>query len=514
MTTNAARVLAEVAAAQTRLAQIDKPTRLLDVRLAGIDQPVSLKMELESVIRSYKWRGAGNAMMYNAGQGDMRTVVTASAGNHAQGVARVARTLGVHANIYMPVSTPQMKQDAVREFGGDNVTIYLVGDTYNQAADAAHEMADGRSDKYVYVPAFDNLHTIAGQATMGAEIVNSGQGPYDVAFLQIGGGGMAAGVSAVLRDAYPNMKIIGVEGVDQACMKAAFDAGRLVTLPRVDGFCDGTAVTQAGEVCFDVCRETLDGIMTVTNGDIHGAMEEMYRLTRTVPEPSGAMGLAGLLKWKGMHPDEARGARMLTVISGANMDFNKLSLLFNTAADSTQNRRHLRLAIGEEKGSLLDLANTCFRDVDIKGFHYGKIDQVNAWPVIAFDADDAKMRQIAACLKDNDVSYEDVTGAVDAGRVHYDARLFSNPLMLEVEFPERKGALREFMRVVQPHANMCYFDYRYAGDMQSRALMGFEFPSSERHSSFMDAVREAPVTVRPLDPQASARMLYVSRGPV
>lgn len=512
MTMSAARVLAEVQQAQTRLARfVPAPTPFEAVSLPGLSLPVFLKREDISPVRSYKWRGAFNRMMHLAENGDSRPVVTASAGNHAQGVAWAARMLGMQANIYMPVSTPMVKQQAVRMHGGANVHVELVGDTYNQAADAAHAQAERTGE--IYVPAFDNLHTIAGQATMGTEIVASNAGPFDVAFLQIGGGGMAAGVSSVLRAAYPGIKLIGVEGEGQACMKASLDASRLITLNQVDGFCDGTAVTRPGDLCFDVCRETLDQVITVSNGDVHSAMKMMWDTTRSIPEPSGAMGLAGLMQWSGLHP-EARDARMMTVISGANMDFNKLRDLFSGAAENTKGRRHMRLTIGEQNGSLVELAETCFSDVNIIGFQYGKVDHVNAWPVIVFDADDAKMASITSCLKATGVAYEDITGAPDANVIHYDARLFSNPLVLQVSFPERKGALREFMRAVRPHANMCYFNYQYTGDVQSTALMVFEFKSGDQHAPFLDAIRHSPVTFRPVDDRVRARMLYNAPGPV
>ena len=502
-------LMAQIHRAGDRVYAVNPPTRLEEIHLPALAGSIHLKREDLSAVRSYKWRGAFNLMSQLSEEGRSNPVVTASAGNHAQGVALAARLLGLRASIYMPETTPEVKKQAVRRHGGEAVSIILTGDTYDQAAAAAKRMAVERHQ--VYIPAFDNIHTIAGQGTMGTEIVNSGAGPFDLAFLQIGGGGMAAGVSTVLRRAYPGIRIIGVEGENQASMRASFRAGAPVTLSHVDSFCDGTAVTRPGDLCFRFCRENLQGILTVSNADIHAAMEAMWNATRAIPEPSGAMGLAGLMRYARENPQAIEGRKVITVISGANMDFHKLGAVFGGNAASTQNRKHLRFEIGEQRGSLLDLVETHFSDVNISAFQYGKVDPDKAWPVIAFDADDKRLAHITARLDNAGVPFQDVTLQDDASNriVPYNPYLFRNPLLLHVAFPERQGALREFLRVAQPEAaNLCYFNYTYGGDMVGNAVIGFEFDSPSMHQTFMDKVAEASASCRPVETGVSKRMLF------
>ena len=228
------------------------------LNLPGPGPEILVKRDDLSAVKSYKWRGACNRMAVLSPAEAARGVVTASAGNHAHGVALAARTLGIRARIYMPRSTPKVKQNAVRHHGGDFVEIHLSGDSYDEAVSAAR--ADEVASGAVYVHAYDDIMVMAGQGTLADEIVLSGRGPFDAAYLQIGGGGLAAGVSTRLKTYWPGIEIVGVEGVGQASMKAALAAGRPVALESVDLFCDGTAVRKAGELPFQICQGTLDRV--------------------------------------------------------------------------------------------------------------------------------------------------------------------------------------------------------------------------------------------------------------
>jgi len=212
-----------------------------------------VKREDLSAVKSYKWRGACNRMAVLTPEEKSRGVVTASAGNHAQGVALAARALGLHARVFMPRSTPRVKQQAVRQHGGEHVDIVLAGDSYDEAVAAARE--DERAHGAVYVHAYDDLQVMAGQGTLADEVVLSGHGPFDAAYLQVGGGGMIAGVSAWLKTYWPALHIVGVEGAGQASLAAARAAGHPVPLDQLDIFCDGTAVRQAGSLPFEACQE-------------------------------------------------------------------------------------------------------------------------------------------------------------------------------------------------------------------------------------------------------------------
>ena len=220
-------------------------------------------------------------------------VITASAGNHAQGVALSAKKLGAQARIYMPPSTPKMKQDSVRRLGSDHVEIVLLGDSYDQASAEAKRVSEAEAITYIH--AYDDLQVMAGQGTIADEIIMSGKGPFDVVFLQIGGGGLAGSVGAWLKQVNPETRIIGVEGDRQASMAAAIRAGKPEELDYVDVFCDGTAVKKVGELTYPVCREVVDEFMTVTNEEVSAAIEILWKTSRVIAEPSGAMGLAAVL---------------------------------------------------------------------------------------------------------------------------------------------------------------------------------------------------------------------------
>jgi threonine dehydratase len=300
--------------ARQRVYRAGEPTPLEKLPL-DLPLDVFVKREDISPIKAYKWRGAFNRMALLTDEEKARPVVTASAGNHAQGVALAARILGVKARIYMPRTTPGVKQEAVKRHGGDAVEILLFGDGYDDAFSAAKEYS--RENGAVYIHAYDDIHVMAGQATLADEIVMSGDGPFDIAYLQIGGGGMAAGVANWLKTFNPDIRIIGVEGERQASMKAALAAGEPVRLADLDIFCDGTAVRRAGELPFQVCRELLDDIVTVSNEDVSDAIRIFWERLRCLQEPSGAMGLAGLLK----DAPTRGGSRALVVGCGANLDF-------------------------------------------------------------------------------------------------------------------------------------------------------------------------------------------------
>ncbi|MEM6884260.1 MAG: pyridoxal-phosphate dependent enzyme, partial [Verrucomicrobiota bacterium] len=254
----------EILRARGRVYHFGETTPLESLDMDGVD--LWVKREDLSPIKAYKWRGACNRMAVLTDAEKENGVVTASAGNHAQGVALAAQELQINARIFMPRSTPGVKQEAVLRLGGSWVAIELSGDSYDEAVSAARSYQQDTGA--VYVHAYDDLQVIAGQGTLADEVVLSGKGPFDVAYLQIGGGGLAAGVSEWLRAYWPEMEIVGVEGEGQACMQAALKQGEPCQLAQLDIFCDGTAVRQAGALPFEVCQRTLDRVVTVSNNEV------------------------------------------------------------------------------------------------------------------------------------------------------------------------------------------------------------------------------------------------------
>lgn len=475
----------EILFARERVYRFGQPTPLETIILPGGPE-VWVKREDLSAVKSYKWRGACNRMAVLAPEEASRGVVTASAGNHAQGVALAARALGIHARVYMPRSTPRVKQGAVRQHGGEWVEIRLAGDSYDEAVHAAR--ADEAESGATYVHAYDDLRVMAGQGTLADEIVLSGHGPFDAAFLQIGGGGMAAGVSNWLKTYWPGIKIVGVEGVGQASMKAALAEGRPVALDQVDLFCDGTAVRTAGESPYRILRDTLDRIDTVTNAEVSRAIRVLWESLRCVSEPSGALGLAAVLQQR----EALAGKRVLVVVSGSNVDFLQLGLIARSQGASSQTSRTLRVRIPERPGTMLHLLDTGFAGIDIIDFQYGKTSETEAWPIFTLAADDpAVLAAVPGKLEDAGFVWEEVTGAIDVDfrAIPLRGDLLRHPAFLRLEFYERPGALHDFLASrVADKANLCYFNYRQSGERIGRALIGLDFATTEERGALLATI--------------------------
>jgi len=477
----------EILLARRRIYEIGEATPLHSIILKDPDLEIFVKREDLSAIHAYKWRGAYNRMAQLNADELAGGVVTASAGNHAQGVALAARKLGTHAIIYMPLSTPRMKQVAVQRHGGDCVEIRLHGDSYDSASTAAHECA--ANDELTYIHAYDDLAVMAGQGTLADEIVMSGKGPFDVVYLQVGGGGMAAATATWLKINFPDIHIVGVEGVDQASMAAAVKAGHPIALEKVDVFCDGTAVRKVGTLTHQICADLVDEWKTVTNDEVSAAIQFLWEQLRCIPEPSGAMGVAAILKQR----EALAGKRVLSILCGANMDFEQLATIARRSAVGAARRRFLKIQIPEKAGAMYGLLEALPDTVSIADFQYGKTDAAMAGPVIGFDLSPMQFAILTQALDDGDYAYNEVTSETDVAfrLIHYQSKLLRYPIFIKLEFHERAGALAEFLRAVSPHSNLCYFNYVYSGERVGRALLGFEFKTSEAHDNFDQALASA-----------------------
>lgn len=477
------RLREEILLARERVYRFGKPTPLERLELPGHGPEIWVKREDLSIVKSYKWRGACNRMAHLSPGEAKRGVVTASAGNHAQGVALAARTLGIHARIHMPRSTPKVKQAAVLNLGGDFVGIHLSGDSYDDALHAALE--HGQRTGAVYIHAYDDLLVMAGQGTLADEVVLSGHGPFDAAFLQIGGGGLAAGVSTWLKTYWPDIAITGVEGAGQASMKAALTAGMPVMLDQVDLFCDGTAVRKVGDLPFEICRKTLQRVETVTNDEVSHAMRLLWEGLRCISEPSGAMGLAAVLK----NREKLAGKRVLVILCGANIDFLQIGLVAQSVGAASQATRTLRVSVAEVPGSMLGLLDSCFAGLNIADFQYGKTGAEHSWPVFTLSADDpAELDEITDKLAAGGYAWQELTGAEDVAfrAIPLRGDLLANPVFLRLDFYERPGALHDFLdQRIRGNANLCYFNYRQSGERIGRALIGLDFPSPFERDALM-----------------------------
>ncbi len=470
----------EILQARQRVYAVGEKTPLQQIQLPGINAVVFAKREDLGPIKAYKWRGAYNCMAKLSPEQRAGGVVAASAGNHGQGVALAASRLGCKAYIFMPRSTPHVKQNAVRFHGGDHVEIILTGDSYDAASSAAHQFAEEKGLTFVHP--YDDLATMGGQGTLADEVVMSGKGPFDRVYLQIGGGGLASGCACWFKKFWPNCRCIGVEGKDQASMKLAKKTGERAELSYVDVFCDGTAVRIAGENTFQLCSDLLDDIVTVSNEEVCQAIRSLWDCMRIAPEPSGAMGLAALMQdWD--HGCIKPGEKCLVIISGANMDFSQLGVIASRSGvrDSNRKLRFLRIPMETKRGQILRYLENIPEGVQLMDVQYGRIDSELQYPVFGVLGTPEQFDEITTRLKKYGLEAQDVTHDEDVAfrLISYDRVHLSHPVFFVIEFPERPGAFLEFMRAIGEYANLCYFNYRYSGESVGRALVGLEFASRE-----------------------------------
>lgn len=296
---------------------LETPLEVAPHLSARLTNTVWLKREDTQPVFSFKLRGAYNKMAHLSASALARGVIASSAGNHAQGVALSARKLGCRAVIVMPTTTPPVKIDAVRLLGAE---VVLHGDSYSDAFDKATELQ--AIEQLTFVHPFDDPDVIAGQGTVAMEILRQQQGPLDAIFVPVGGGGLIAGVAAYVKYLRPEVRIIGVEPEGSSCLLAALRAGERVVLPSVDGFADGTAVAQVGAYGFEICRDLVDEVITVSNDQLCSAIKLIYDDTRSITEPSGALAVAGLREYVTSH--NLRGQTLVAINSGANINFDSL----------------------------------------------------------------------------------------------------------------------------------------------------------------------------------------------
>jgi threonine dehydratase len=475
----------QVMKARTRIYQLYPPTPMESIPMPG-GWTMLLKREDLSEIHSYKWRGAFNFISARLGEARKRGLTAASAGNHAQGVAKSAARLGVKAHLFMPQSAPRLKVEAVSRLGGAMIEIHQEGDAFDDAAEAALKFSESRGT--LFVPPYDDLLIMAGQGVLGDEMMTSPERPQAV-YIQIGGGGLAAGVAAVLKTYDKSIRVIGVEAEGQASMARAFAAGRPEALESVDIFCDGTAVRAAGTLTYSVLSELLDDLVTVSSAEVAQAMEELWRAARALSEPSGAMGLAAARK----HSAELSGRRVGVILSGANMDFRRLGSIARKAGDPTGRESFYQVEIPERKGAMLSFVRTIVSPsgLNISHLMVGQYDSDLAYPVIGFSGPPESFGYLEELLSFAGYKFQNVSQRPDLPfRVApFQPRLFSLPYAAILHFPERPGALAEFLERIAELANISYFNYVTSGEEVGRALAVFSFENSSLRERFLGELK-------------------------
>jgi threonine dehydratase len=461
------------------------PMVRLGQRLGGT--PVLLKREDMQPIFSFKIRGAYNRIARLAPAARAAGIICASAGNHAQGVALSARRLGLRAVIVMPVTTPQIKVDAVRHWGGE---VVLHGDTFDEAYEQAR-LLEAR-DGLTFIHPYDDPDVIAGQGTIGMELLQQHPDPIEAIFVPIGGGGLAAGIASYVKFLRPDTRVIGVEPADAASMQAALAAGRRVALDRVGLFADGVAVRQAGQETFRLCRDLLDGVVTADTDEICAAVKDIFEDLRVIAEPAGALSLAGLKKHAAAHP-QRRGA-LIAINSGANMNFDRLRHVAERAELGEAREILLAVTIPERPGSYRAFIGVLgSRTITEFNYRYAGGSEAHVFVGLKLaDAHRDKAEVIGELVR---LGYGvlDISGN-ETAKLHIRYMVggrapgLADEAIYRFEFPERPGALMQFLDKVGGEWNITLFHYRNHGADYGRVLAGLQVPPADR-ARFTDRLR-------------------------
>jgi len=440
---------------------------------------VWFKREDLQPVFSFKLRGAYNKIAHLSAAVAARGVICASAGNHAQGVALGARRRGVAAVIVMPQTTPTIKVDAVRDLGGE---VVLHGEVFDAAYEHALELCRERGLAFVHP--FDDPDVIAGQGTIGMEILRQSGGEIDAIFVPVGGGGLIGGIAAVVKQLYPRVRVIGVEPEDAAAMYESLRAGRRVTLERVGIFADGVAVKRVGEENFELARRYVDEVVLVDTDQICAAIQDVFEDSRSIPEPSGALALAGLKAY--VARERLQGQRLVAINSGANMNFDRLRHIAERADLGGEREALLAVEIPERPGSFLQFCEAIGqRSVTEFNYRYQNAERARVFVGCALQSGraeaDALVRELRAAgytvidMTDNEMAKLHVRYMV-GGR----AAGLENELLFRFEFPERPGALLRFLRSIGSAWNISLFHYRNHGSDYGRVLAGIQAPRAGR----------------------------------
>ena len=457
----------------------ETPLDLLPRLSHRLGNRIRLKREDLQPVFSFKLRGAYNKIANLDAEAAARGVICASAGNHAQGVALAGHTLGIRAVIVMPETTPAIKVEAVRARGGE---IVLYGDNFDEAYQHARVLQ--AEQHLTFVHPFDDPDVIAGQGTIGLEILRQHPKPLEAIFVAVGGGGLIAGIGACVKQLRPDIKIIGVEPYDAASMYESLRQNKRVILDQVGIFADGVAVKQVGKETLRIARKTVDEIIRVSTDEICAAMKDIYDDTRAIAEPAGALGVAGLKKY--VAREGLRDAHLVTINCGANINFDRLRHVAERAELGEQREALLAVTIPEQPGSFRDFCEIIGkRSITEFNYRYANHHQhAHIFVGLEFSGGLEERLALIERLKDAEYAVVDMSDNEMAklhvrymvgGRTHG----LENEVLYRFEFPERPGALLKFLQGLGPW-NISLFHYRNHGSAFGRVLAGIQVPESER----------------------------------
>jgi len=473
----------------------DYPERIRQARVSGaaivspldraprlsqrLGNEIFLKREDVQPVFSFKLRGACNKLANMAPEDRERGVICSSAGNHAQGLALAAGRLGTRAVIVMPMTTPSIKVEAVRALGGE---VILHGGSYDDAQTKALELA--ARENLAFVHPFNDPEVIAGQGTIALELESQCDDAPQAIFVPIGGGGLIAGIAAYAKQCFPETKIIGVEPEDCASMHAALAAGEPVTLEHVGIFADGVAVRRVGDETFRICQACVDEIVLVETDEICAAIQDIFEDTRAIMEPAGALAVAGLKKF--VEQLERRGENYVAINAGANMNFNRLRHVAERAAIGEQREALIGVEIPEEKGSFLAFCRAVGK-MNVTEFNYRLADPDRAHIFVGIELSGgiAERMEIIERLRASGYRVLDMADN-ELAKLHIRHTVgglapgLANERIFRFEFPERPGALLDFLEAIGNRWNISLFHYRNHGSDFGRVLAGIQVPDAEQ----------------------------------
>jgi threonine dehydratase len=456
---------------------IETPLEPAPILSARVGNRILLKREDMQPVFSFKLRGAYNKIVHLTPAQRKRGVICASAGNHAQGVALSAQKLGIRAVIVMPTTTPQIKIDAVKKLGGE---VVLAGDSYDAAY--AHSLELEKKQKLNFVHPFDDPDVIAGQGTIGMEILRQHPDTIEAVFCCVGGGGLISGVAAYIKRLRPQIKVIGVEAADADAMDRSLKAGRRVRLDSVGLFADGAAVKYVGAETFRLCREYVDEMVLVDTDAICAAIKDVFEDTRSILEPAGALAVAGAKAWAKKHG--VQGKTLVAVASGANMNFDRLRFVAERAEVGEQREAVLAVTLPEKPGAYKKFVSL-IGSHNITEFNYRFHDAAEAHVFVGMQvANRSEATRLVQQLQKNGYPALDLTDD-EMAKLHIrhlvggHAAQVKHELIYRFEFPERPGALMHFLNKMSAGWNISLFHYRNHGADTGRVLVGMEVPPKE-----------------------------------
>ncbi len=445
-------------------------------RLSGeLQNQIFLKREDQQPVKSFKLRGAYNCIAQLSDVEKQAGVITASAGNHAQGVAYAAKSLGINATIVMPETTPDIKVDAVRRFGGQFATVVQFGTSFDQASEHAKTLCE--EHRLTMIPPFDHPNVIAGQGTIGKEMLSQ-QSDLDVLFIAVGGGGLAAGIAVYVKQINPNIKIVAVESEESACLQAAMANGKPVTLPEVGIFADGVAVKTIGAEPFRLCEKYIDEVMTVTNDELCTAIKDIFDDTRVIAEPAGALSVAAMRKY--VRENGVSGQKFGGILCGANINFHTLRYVSERCELGEQKEAVFAVKIPEEKGAFKAFC-AALGGIVITEFNYRLAHNSSAHIFVGVKLKHGREEYVELLDKLNNSGYDcfDLSSN-ELAKLHVRHMVGGRPSQRTEEvaysfsFPEYPGALMLFLNALGHKWNITLFHYRNHGAASGLVLIGFE----------------------------------------